>query len=181
MSDGCDEQSLDHLLSKSVNMKALAWIFILASPCSAARARRCLPHCEHPCEELNGDIEEECGACVAEEYSCRPAVAFGGLPPASTAPIAATVTAHGDVSHEPAQLSAGSSNTSWPSKFAQCVIEPAALGRHALALFDACRNATCVVEAHGGEAGALCALAYPRSFYAESRTCCAQHTHRARR
>ena len=32
----------------------------------------CEPWCTHPCGELNGDKELECGACHTEMYQCRP-------------------------------------------------------------------------------------------------------------
>ena len=32
----------------------------------------CEKHCVHHCSELNGNILEECGACVGAEWLCRP-------------------------------------------------------------------------------------------------------------
>ena len=34
---------------------------------------RCLPHCKHPCSELNGDVHAECGACPTDMVGCHPA------------------------------------------------------------------------------------------------------------
>ena len=31
----------------------------------------CEPHCRESCTVLNGNVENECGACASEEYLCR--------------------------------------------------------------------------------------------------------------
>ena len=33
---------------------------------------RCLPHCRHPCSELNGDVHVECGGCPTNAEGCHP-------------------------------------------------------------------------------------------------------------
>lgn len=43
----------------------------------AASSDACFAHCEEPCEELNGDLESECGGCTGA-VSCKPgAPGFG--------------------------------------------------------------------------------------------------------
>jgi hypothetical protein len=32
----------------------------------------CEPWCVHPCAELNGDVQSECGSCRGEHYKCNP-------------------------------------------------------------------------------------------------------------
>ena len=38
----------------------------------AAVVGECAPHCESPCDELNGNYGVECSGCVGAEWSCRP-------------------------------------------------------------------------------------------------------------
>ena len=45
---------------------------------TAAAVSACEPWCTNPCSELNGNVENECGDCVGEEYACR-AVAIDAL------------------------------------------------------------------------------------------------------
>ena len=49
-----------------------------------ATSQQCLPHCVAPCEELNGDVEQECGACVSGVHLCRPAAP--GFPTGGASP-----------------------------------------------------------------------------------------------
>ena len=55
-------------------------VAILCS-CVAAASSACAAWCGHPCSELNGDVSQECGDCVAPT-ECRPGNGFP--PPAPT-------------------------------------------------------------------------------------------------
>ena len=58
-------------------MASSALSLLLCACIAVAAAPNCEPHCAHPCTELNGDIEYECGGCGGDEQ-CRPgAVGFG--------------------------------------------------------------------------------------------------------
>ena len=50
----------------------LALLLWMVAPASTSHAPPgCLSHCEEPCTNLNGNVEEECGAC-SEPTACRP-------------------------------------------------------------------------------------------------------------
>ena len=59
----------------------LLWLTLLSTGCHATE---CMPYCDNPCVELNGNVQQECGACPAT-FACSP---LHGL--------AAAVAAHGE-------------------------------------------------------------------------------------
>ena len=64
---------------------------------AAASTSHCHAFCEHPCTELTGDVEDECGACEAP-FECRPGMP--GFKPWADAP-GATPAASEDAADMP--------------------------------------------------------------------------------
>ena len=44
---------------------------VLLLPCAALAAGNCLSHCDNPCDQLNGNLQDECGGCDAQ-VGCWP-------------------------------------------------------------------------------------------------------------
>ncbi|KAL1514550.1 hypothetical protein AB1Y20_003647 [Prymnesium parvum] len=63
---------------------------------------RCQPHCVHPCDELNGDVELECGGCATDgQFGCHPlAAGYESWRPLDRQPPSTFDAAHGCRRHE---------------------------------------------------------------------------------
>jgi hypothetical protein len=57
---------------------------------AAAAGQHCEDWCIHPCEELNGDPEYECGGCESEDYACRLSTISAAADSAAVLPLGAT-------------------------------------------------------------------------------------------
>ena len=76
-------------LSGTVGIPVQASTTVALVSLTAAAAASCEEWCKHACEELNGNIEQECGGCDTSDpvFACHPEAAnFGGAAPRGAAP-----------------------------------------------------------------------------------------------
>ena len=69
--DGWCGSGLARILS-NVSRIFILLLLLLKRAAADGELGRCEAHCTRPCDELNGDVTDECDGCIGPEHACRP-------------------------------------------------------------------------------------------------------------
>ena len=123
-------------------LRASHWWFILLRFDCVLTSKTCMPHCQHPCLDLEGDVQFACGGCGAPKL-CRPgSIGFGDAGANSISN--AMLSLRAELAKPP--KSNLSSCLRLPSSGESGALEASALWN--LPYFGACRNTSCVTAHH---------------------------------